>query len=209
MPFGQCNASASSQSGITRARKKIEQRHGSVVMAYIDDIVIATETFEYHLVRIREVFECLQEAGFKMRAEKFDFMCTETKYLGRVVSAEGIRPDPAAVSKVQEWMPPGNKEELQSFLGFTKYYHDFFLFHAAKVQPMQELLRKNQHFHWNEKHQEAFDSVIQASADATALPAPNDNGRFVLDTDSSAVAIAGILHQEQEYNGKTVLRTIV
>ena len=209
MPFGLCNASATFQRSITRALQKIQQRHGSVVMAYIDDIVIATETIEDHLERIREVFECLREAGFKMRAEKCDFMRTETKYLGRVVSAEGIKPDLAAVSKIQEWMPPRNKEELQSFLGFANYYRDFIPFHAAKVQPMQELLRKNQHFYWKEKHQEAFDSVKQALADATALAAPNEEGRFVLDTDASAVAIAGILHQEQEYNGKTILRPIV
>ena len=74
---------------------------------------------------------------------------------------------------------------------------------------MQELLRKNQHFQWKEKHQEAFDSVKQALFDATALAAPNEEGRFVLDTDASAVGIAGILHQEQEYNGKTILRPIV
>ena len=209
MPFGLCNASATFQRSITRALQKIQQRHGSVVMAYIDDIVIATETIEDHLERIKEVFECLREAGFKMRAEKCDFMRTETKYLGRVVSAEGIKPDPAAVSKIQEWMPPRNKEELQSFLGFANYYRDFIPFHAAKVQPMQELLRKNQHFYWKGKHQEAFDSVKQALADATALAAPNEEGRFVLDTDASAVAIAGILHQEQQYNGKTILRPIV
>ena len=209
MPFGLCNASATFQRSITRALQRIQQRHGSVVMAYIDDIVIVTETIEDHLERIKEVFECLREAGFKMRAEKCDFMRTETKYLGRVVSAEGIKPDPAAVSKIQEWMPPRNREELQSFLGFANYYRDFIPFHAAKVQPMQELLRKNQHFHWKERHQEAFDSVKQALADATALAAPNDEARFVLDTDASAVAIAGILHQEQEYNGKTILRPIV
>ena len=102
-----------------------------------------------------------------------------------------------------------SKEELQSFLGFANYYRDFIPFHAAKVQPVQELLRKNQHFYWNEKHQEAFDSVKQALADATALVAPNEEGRFVLDTDARAVAIAGILHQEQENSGKTILRPIV
>ena len=74
---------------------------------------------------------------------------------------------------------------------------------------MQELLKKNQHFYWEEKHQEAFDSVLQALFDATTLAAPNVQGRFVLDTDASTVAIAGILHQEQEYNGKTILRPII
>ena len=45
-------------------------------------------------------------------------------------------------------------------------------FHAAKLQPMQKFLEKNQHFYWNEKIQEAFDSVEQALAEATALAAP-------------------------------------
>ena len=105
-PFGLCNASATFQQSITRALQKIQQRHGSVVMAYIEDIVIATETIEDHIVRIKEVFECLREAGSKMRAEKCDFMHTETKYLGRVVASEGIKPDPEAVAKIQEWLPP-------------------------------------------------------------------------------------------------------
>ena len=85
-----------------------------------------------------------------MRAEKCEFMCTETKYLGRVVSAE----------------------------------HRYFIpFHAAKVQPMPELLKKK--------------------------AAPNEDGRFVLDTDVSTVAIAVILHKEKQHNGETVLRHIV
>ena len=151
MPFGLCNASATFQRSITRALQKIQQRHGSVVMAYIDDIVIATETIEDHIKRIKEVFESLREAGFKIRAEKCDFMRTETKYLGRIVSADGIKPDPDAVAKIREWLPPRNKEELQSFLGFANYYRDFVPFHAAKVQPMQELLKKNQHQHVGKK----------------------------------------------------------
>ena len=74
---------------------------------------------------------------------------------------------------------------------------------------MQKILKENQHFYWEEKHQEAFDSVKQALSDATNLAAPNVEGRFVLDTDASTVAIAGILHQEQEDNGKTILRPII
>ena len=36
----------------------------------------------------------------------------------------------------------------------------------------------------------------------------NGKGMYVLDTDASVVAISGILHQEQVWNGKTVLRPI-
>ena len=63
MPFGMCNASATFQRAIARALRKIVNRKSSMVMAYIDDIVIATEIVEDHLVRLREVFEWLREAG--------------------------------------------------------------------------------------------------------------------------------------------------
>ena len=109
-----------------------------------------------------------------MRAEKCHFMRTETNYRERVVSAGGIKPDSEAVTKIEKWMSPRNKEELGSFLGFANYYRDFIPFHAAKVQPMQELLKKSQHFRWEERHQEAFDAGTQALAVATALGAPNE-----------------------------------
>ena len=115
MPFGMCNASATFQRAIARALQKIVNREGSTVMPYIDDIVIATETVEDHMVRLREVFECLREAGLKIRVAKCDFMKSDIKYLGRVVCAEGIKPDPKEVSKLRDWEVPRNKTELQNF----------------------------------------------------------------------------------------------
>ena len=135
MPFGMCNGSATFQRAIARALRKIVNREGSMVMAYIDDIVIATETVEDHMVRLREVFECLREAGFKMRVAKCDFMKSEIKYLGRVVSAEGIKPDPKAVAKLRDWEVPRNKTEMQSFLGFANYYREFIPWHAKLFAP--------------------------------------------------------------------------
>ena len=60
-----CNASTTFQRAIARALQKNVNRVGSMVMAYTDDIVIATETVEDHIVRLHDVFECLPEAGFK------------------------------------------------------------------------------------------------------------------------------------------------
>ena len=72
-----------------------------MMMAYLDDIVFATETDEDHMVCLREVFECLRGAFFKMRVAKCDFMKSEFKILGRVVSAGGIKRDPKAVSNLR------------------------------------------------------------------------------------------------------------
>ena len=94
---------------VTRALQKIQQRHGSVVIAYIDDIVISTETIQCHLVMIKEMFECLRETGVRMRAEKCDFMRTETKYLRRVIPSVGIKSDQESVGKIRDWIPTGRR----------------------------------------------------------------------------------------------------
>ena len=195
LPFGMCNASATFQRAIARALRKIVNREESMVMAYIDDIVIATETVEDHMVRLREVFECLREAGFKMRVAKCDLMKSEIKYLGRVVSAEGIKPDPKAVSKLRDWEIPRNKTEMQSFLGFAIYYREFIPWHAKLVAPLHAITGIKATFAWGTEQQLAFNEIKKALIDATALAQPNSEGEFMLDTDASAVAISGILHQ--------------
>ena len=209
MPFGLCNASATFQRAIARALQKIVNRKGSMVMAYIDDIVIATETVEDHMARLREVFECLREAGFKMRVAKCDFMKSEIKYLGRVVSAEGVKPDPKAVAKLRDWEIPRNKTEMQSFLGFANYYREFIPWHAKLVAPLHAVTGLNATFAWGPDQQKAFNEIKKALIEATALAQPDSEGEFVLDTDASAVAISGILHQWQGAPGERRLRPII
>ena len=209
MPFGLCNASATFQRAIARALQKIVNRKGSMVMAYIDDIVIATETVEDHMARLREVFECLREAGFKMRVAKCDFMKSEIKYLGRVVSAEGVKPDPKAVAKLRDWEIPRNKTEMQSFLGFANYYREFIPWHAKLVAPLHAVTGLNATFAWGPEQQKAFNEIKKALIEATALAQPDSEGEFVLDTDASAVAISGILHQWQGSPGERRLRPII
>ena len=209
MLFGMCNASATFRRAIARALRKIVNCEGSMVMAYIDDIVIATETVEDHMVRLREVFECLREAGFKMRVAKCDFMKSEIKYLGRVVSAEGIKPDPKAVAKLRDWEVPRNNTEMQSFLDFANYYREFIPWHAKLVGPLHSITGLGATFAWGDEQQQAFNAVKLALIEATALAQPDSEGEFVLDTDASAVAISGILHQWQGPPGERRLRPIV
>ena len=172
------------------------------MMAYIDDIVIATETVENHMVRLREVFECLREAGFKMRVAK-------CKYLGRVVSAEGVKPDPKAVAKVRDWEIPRTKTEMQSFLGFANYYREFVPWHAKLVAPLHAVTGLNVTFAWGPEQRKAFNEIEKALIAATVLAQPDSEGEFVLDTDASSVAISGILHQWQGHPGQRRLRPIV
>ena len=209
MPFAMCNASATFQRALARALQKIVNREGSMVMAYIDDIVIGTETVEDHMERLRRVFQCLRGAGFKMRVSKCDFMKWELKYFGCIVSADGIKPDPKAVSKLRDWDVTRTKTELQSFLGFANYYRDFIPWHAKLVAPLHAITGIGTPFFVGEEQQQAFNRIKSALIEDMALAQPDFEGEFVLDTDASGVAVSDILHQWQGPLDNRKLRPII
>ena len=96
-----------------------------------------------------------------------------------------------------------------SFLGFANYYREFIKGYADKVCPMQKLMRnKGRKFEWNEEAQAAFENMKRELCKAPVLGMPTEKSMYVVDTDASVVTISGILHQEQEWNGRTVLRPI-
>ena len=136
------------QRAIARALRKILNREGNMVMAYIDDIVIAAETVEDHMACLCQDFGCMRDAGFKMRVAKCYFMKSEIKYLARVVSAVGVKPDPKAVAKLRDWEIPRYKAEKQSFLGFANYYREFNSSHAKPAGPRHTITGVNATFTW-------------------------------------------------------------
>ena len=96
-----------------------------------------------------------------------------------------------------------------SFLGFANYLREFIKGYADKLYPLQQLMRhKSKKFTWNNAAEESFQKIKTELCEAPVLGMSTEKGMYVLDTDASVVAISGILRQEQEWNGKTVLRKI-
>ena len=209
MHFGLCNATATFQRLMAQALTRVTKKYGNLVMCYVDDVVIATSTLEDHIDRLDEVFGCMKRAGLKSKPSKCEILRDSIKYLGRMVYRHGVRPDPEAVEAVLTWKAPRTDTQLLSFLGFANYYREFIKGYADKVYPMQKLmLNKGKKFEWNDEAQVAFENIKRELCEAPVLGMPTEKGMYVLDTDASVVAISGILHQEQEWNGRTVLRPI-
>ena len=178
-------------------------------MCYVDDVVIATPTLEDHFDRLDEVFDCIERAGLKCKPSKCEILRGSIKYLGRMVDRHGVRPKPEAVQAVLTWKAPRTDTQLMSFIVFAIYYREFIKGYADKVYPMQKLMRKKgKKFEWSDKAQTAFENIKRELCEAPVLGMPTEKGMYVLDTDASVVFISRILHQEQELNGRTVLRPI-
>ena len=194
---------------MAQAFTRVTKKYGNLVMCYVDDVVIATPTLEDHIDGLDEVFGCMKRAGLKCKSSKCEILRDSIKYLGRMVDRHGVRPDSEAVEALLTWKAPRTDTQLMSFLGFANYYHEFIKGYADKVYPMQNLMRsKGKNFEWNEEAQTAFENIKRELCEAPVLGMPTEKGMYVLDTDASVVAISGILHQEQEWNGRTVLRPI-
>ena len=199
MPFGLCNATATFQRLMAQALTRKTKKYGNLVMCHVDDVIIAAPTLEDHIDRLEEVFGCMKRADLKCKSSKCEILRDSKKYLGRMVDSHGVRPDPEAVEAVLTWKAPRTDTQLISFLGLANYYREFFKGYADKVYPMQKLMRnKGKKFEWNEEAQAAFENIKRELCEAPVQGMPTEKGMYVLDTDSSVVAISGILHQEQE-----------
>lgn len=69
--------------------------------------------------RLRNVFQCLRAACLKLKTPKSKFAQKEVRYLGHVVSAEGVRTDPDKTKAVAEYAVPKDARELRQFLGLA------------------------------------------------------------------------------------------
>ena len=91
----------------------------------------------------------------------------------------------------------------------ANYYREFIKGYADKLYRMQKLMRnKGKKSEWNEEAQAAFENIKRELCEAPVLGIPMEKGMYVLDTDASVVAISGKLHQDQDWNGRIVLRPI-
>ena len=172
-------------------------------------MVIASPTLEDNIERLEEVITCMKQAGLKCKPSKCEILRASIKYLGRLVDKHGVRPDREAVEAVLTWKAPKTDPQLMFSLGFANYCLKFNKERADKIYPMQQLKRnKGRKFSWTDEAQISFENIESERCDAPVLGMPTEKGMFVLDTDASVVAISGILHQEQKWNGRTVLRPI-
>ena len=209
MLFGLCNATATFQRLMAQALTSVTKKYGNLIMCYVDDVVIATPTLEDHIERLDEVFTCMKQAGLKCNFSKCEILRDSIKYLDRLVDKHGVRPDPETVEAVLTWKAPKTDTQLMSFLVFAKPYREFVKGYADKIYPMQQLMRnKGKKFTWTDEAQVSIKNLKRELCEPPVLGMPTEKGMFVLDTDASVVAISGILHREQECNGRTVLRSI-
>ncbi|GFU79103.1 retrovirus-related Pol polyprotein from transposon 297 [Trichonephila clavipes] len=170
MPFGLSGAAPNFQRAIDIILKPVI---GRFVLVYMDDVIIASPSFKDHLDHLNEVFTLLRDAGLTLNKEKCHFARDKLKYLGLIISKEGIETDSNKIRAITEMKPPKNNREVSKFLGMTGWYQKFIPRYADICEPLYQLKKKGAKFNWSGEAQDSFDQIKRTLTEAPILQLPN------------------------------------
>lgn len=111
----------------------------------------------------------------RLKPSKCNFAVKEVKYLGHVISKDGISLDMSKVEAVKSFPEPKNTTDIRAFLGLANYYRKFIHGFANIATPLNRLLVKGTKFCWDEPCQKAFDKLKQLLTEAPILAFPDFN----------------------------------
>lgn len=201
MPFGLMNAPATFQRLMNTV---FGDMNLSEILIYLDDVIVFSSTLQEHLKRLESVFTRLRQHGLKLKPSKCHILQKEVKYLGHVVSENGVSTDPEKVSAVRDWPVPRTKKDVRSFLGFTGYYRRFIRDYAKVANPLFALVGnkvqsgKRSVIDWTPQCQEAFNALKEVLVSAPVLAYPDFELPFLLQTDASLIGLGAVLAQVQD-----------
>jgi hypothetical protein len=199
MPFGLTNAPSVFMAAMNDVLQGL-----SFVSVYLDDILIFSKSPEEHISHVETVLKKIKEHGFFLKLSKCDFFQTSITYLGHLINADGIMPDPKKLSAVKDWPTPKSILDVRSFLGlanyFRRYVHDFSKIAVPLINWTKGNVSKRQSptswIVWTNECQQSFDTLRTALIDAPALMIPVFNLPFEVTTDASDYALGAILIQQ-------------
>lgn len=195
MPFGLCNGPSTFQHYINDALMDCLDRFCSV---FVDDILIYSKSKAEHRQHVREVLKRLQEVGLQADLKKCEFEVTETRFLGLVVSREGIKMDPAKIQAILEWKAPSTVKGVQSFLGLCNYYRRFIRSYSNTARPLTDLTRKDRAWEWTPKCQDAFERLKKAIHSDPVLQHFDPKKTTYIEVDSSDFVSGGVMMQKDD-----------
>jgi site-specific DNA-cytosine methylase len=206
LPFGLKNSSAIYQ----RVMDTVLGEAGlaGFAAAFIDDVVVWSDTPEEHVQRVRAVLEALQAAGLRAHPDKSIFMAEGVEYLGHVVSPRGLTPHQARVAAFKQLQQPRTKEELKSQLGMLGFYRCYLPHYSSIADPLRRFLKQDSPslLEWDEESSGAWEGLIGGlTQEGLCLRREDPSRPFVLHTDWSTRGLGAVLSQVDEYGQEGIV----
>jgi len=153
-------------------------------------------SLEKHARKYNLLIDWLRKANLKLQPDKCEFLKIEVTYLGHVINKDGVRPDPKKLDAVRHFPRPKTSKNIKQFLGLAGYYRRFIPSFSKLAKSLTNLLENDTAFEWTSVQEESFEIWLrQRLCEESVLYYPDFSKPFILTTDTSGIAVKGILSQ--------------
>ena len=198
MPFGLKNAPARFQRYVNEVLSDLI-KSGNVIV-YMDDFLIATDTWEKHLEVLNEVYRVLIQNCLELRLDKCRFGYEKIEFLGYIISEKGIQPSENGIIAVKDFPTPKNVHDVQRFLGLSSYFRKFIENFASIAGPLYALLKKGATFKFDRPQMDAFETLKRKLIESPILSIYNPGDLTELHCDASSQGFGAVLLQRKADN---------
>jgi ribonuclease HI len=207
MPFGLKNAGATFQRCMLRVFGDLV---GRLVEAYVDDIVVKTRRTGDLIPDLQAAFDKLNDKRVKLNPDKCVFGVPRGMLLGFVVSERGIEANPEKISAITAMGPIRNVKGVQRLTGCLAALSRFVARLGERCLPLYRLLKKSDHFAWNDEAQGRLDSLkrLLSAPPILTSPAPEETLLLYVAATTLAVSAAIVVEREEEGHAHRVQRPV-
>lgn len=194
MPYGLTGAASAFSRVLSQILAPVDN-----TLAYIDDVIVFTETWEEHLSTLRKVLTLFRKHDLKISGKKARLARRGLTFLAHEISPDGYRPGIKNVEAIERFPTPKNVRETRRFIGMSGFFRKFIQNYSTVVRPLHDLVKeeKRKKFSWGEAEEKAFQKIKNCLTSAPVLAYPRD-APFELHTDGSNVAVGAVLLQASE-----------
>ena len=194
MPFGLKGSPNTFKKAMCKTLQGCENFAG----IYLDDIVIASKTWEKNLMHVSLVLGKLKLAGFALKARECMFGCKELDFLGHRREHGLVQPGRAKIEALLACNYPLNRKQLHCFVGLARYYSKFIPHYSHLICPLTNLLSPRNPFVSSNEAKKSFQLIKVKLASPPVLHVPDFNKPFSLFVVCSDIAMGACLTQKDE-----------
>ena len=189
LPFGIVDASEVFQC-------TMEKLFGDIAEICIDDIFIHAPTKLEHDKKLRDFLERCRKVNLTLNPDKFKVNVESVKYLGHIISKDGIRADPSKIEAITNMPAPQCKEDVMRFLGMVQYLAKFLPLLSDVSVPLRDVIKKDVQFVMEQPQIDSFNKIKHLITSAPVLRFYDPDSPVTLQVDSSSVGVGACMLQD-------------
>lgn len=90
-------------------------------MVCLDDVLIFSTSLKEHIKAISDIFKVIEKNGLKIQIDKCRFMEKETPFLGHIITADGLKPNPDKIKIIEKNKTSENRKRNKKFPGINRF----------------------------------------------------------------------------------------